>query len=155
MHYTQISGIRNVIDFDKGSDLKNVNNVVLDFSVTGLSLPSREYYFDDNFSKKRDLFKVHLENVAKLIEKNDADKSVQLSDTFVQDVLDFENELASYLMKRAQSREYDRYYTNSTLTDMYEKINDLNSLPDKESNYEEANRNYRVNDQTINKHLNL
>ena len=151
VHYTQISGIRNVIDFDKGSDLKNVNNVCLDFSVTGLSLPSREYYFDDNFSKKRDLFKVHLENVVKLIEKNDADKSVQLSDTFVQDVLDFENELASYLMKRAQSREYDRYYTNSTLTDMYEKINDLNSLPDKESNYEEANRNYRVNDQTINK----
>ena len=34
---------------------------------------------------------------------------------------------------------------------MYEKINDLNSLPDKESNYEEANRNYRVNDQTISK----
>eukprot|EP00943_MAST-04B_sp_MAST-4B-sp1_P002635 g2635.t1 len=151
IHYTQTNGIGNVVDFDKGSDLKNVNNVVLDFSVCGLSLPSREYYFDDNFATKRELFKTHLQNVVKLVNENDTENQVKLSDTFVQDIIDFENELASYLMKRAQSREYDRYYTNSTLTEMYEKINDLNSLPEKETNYEEANRNYRVNDDTISK----
>ena len=43
-YYTKINGIGNIMDFDTGSDLKNVNNVVLDFSVGGLSLPSREYY---------------------------------------------------------------------------------------------------------------
>ena len=48
LHYTQINGISNVIDFDTGSDLKNVNNVVLDFSVGGLSLPSQEYYIIQN-----------------------------------------------------------------------------------------------------------
>ena len=31
LHYTQINGMSNVIDFDTGSDLKNVNNIVLDF----------------------------------------------------------------------------------------------------------------------------
>ena len=41
LHYGQINGISNVIDFDSGSDLKNVNNVVLDFSISGLSLPSQ------------------------------------------------------------------------------------------------------------------
>ncbi len=149
IHYTQVNGIRNVIDFDKGSDLKNVNNVVLDFSVCGLSLPSREYYFDDNFSKKRELFKTHLENVVKLVEKNDKENCIKMSNTFVQDVIDFEKELASYMMKRAQSREYDRYYTNSTLSGLYDDINNLNSLPDKELNYDDSDRNYRVTDETV------
>jgi len=39
LHYGQITGISNVLDFDSGSDLKNVNNVVLDFSISGLSFP--------------------------------------------------------------------------------------------------------------------
>ena len=42
-----------------GSDLKNANNVVLDFSTCGLSLPSREYYTEDNFKEKRDLYAAH------------------------------------------------------------------------------------------------
>ena len=41
LHYTQVNGFGNILDFDKGSDLKNVNNIVLDLSTTGLSLPSR------------------------------------------------------------------------------------------------------------------
>ena len=117
--------------------------------MCGLSLPSREYYFDDNFSKKRELFKTHLENVVKLVEKNDKENCIKMSNTFVQDVIDFEKELASYMMKRAQSREYDRYYTNSTLSGLYEDINNLNSLPEKESNYDDSDRNYRVTDETI------
>ena len=60
LHYTQIHGIGNVFDFDKGSDLKQVNNVVLDLSSCGLSLPSREYYTEENFQAKRDLFAAHL-----------------------------------------------------------------------------------------------
>ena len=61
--------------------------------MCGLSLPSREYYFDDNFSKKRELFKTHLENVVKLVEKNDKENCIKMSNTFVQDVIDFEKEL--------------------------------------------------------------
>ena len=52
---------------NKGSDLKNANNVVLDFSTTGLSLPSREYYTEDNFEEKRRLWVEHLQNVVKMI----------------------------------------------------------------------------------------
>ena len=39
-----------------GSDLTNSNNVVLDFSTCGLSLPSREYYTEEKFKEKRDMY---------------------------------------------------------------------------------------------------
>jgi putative endopeptidase len=135
LHYSQINGICNVFDFDKGSDLTNANNVVLDFSTSGLSLPGREYYIEDNFADKRELFKTHLENVSKMI---------NLGDDFVSNVLETEHELAKYKMKQEQSRDYDKYYTNTTLTDLYTKINDLNSNESKEDNYNESDKNFKL-----------
>jgi hypothetical protein len=32
-------------------------------------------------------------------------------------------------------KDYDKYYTNTTLTRVYTKLNDLNSHPDKKNNY--------------------
>ena len=144
-HYTQINGIGNVFDFDNGSDLENSNNVVLDFSVKGLSLPSREYYTDDNFKEKRDLYRKHLENVVKLVNTN----TVYLGPDFVQNVIDFEHELAKYMMKKEQAREYDEYYTNTTLSNLYKNINELASVPEKQNNYIESERNFKLSYQQI------
>lgn len=141
-HYTQVNGIGNVFDFDRGSDLTNSNNVVLDFSASGLSLPSREYYTEDNFKEKRELYKQHLQNVAKLI-------NMDLGPNFVQNVIDFENELAKYIMKREQSRNYSDYYTNTTLTNLYKNINGLVSLPEKQNNYIESERDFKLNDSQL------
>ncbi|ARF11159.1 peptidase M13 [Klosneuvirus KNV1] len=138
-YYTQVNGISNVFDFDKGSDLTNSNNVVLDFSVSGLSLPSREYYTEDNFKEKREMFKQHLQNIANLL-------NTDLGSDFVQNVFDFENELAKYTMKREQSRNYSEYYTNTTLTNLYKNINSLTSLPEKQNNYVESERDFKLND---------
>lgn len=145
-HYTQVNGIDNVFNFDKGSDLTNSNNVVLDFSVSGLSLPSREYYTEDNFNEKRELFRIHLENVVNLVNSN---SNVKLDPDFVQNVIDFENELAKYMMKQEQTRNYSEYYTNTTLTDLYKNINDLISLPEKQNNYIETERNFKLDDDQI------
>lgn len=142
LHYGQINGISNVIDFDSGSDLKNVNNVVLDFSISGLSLPSQEYYKSKEFQDKRTMFKEHLTKVKSLLEPF----SVTLDDRFEDQVLDFEAKIADYTMKPDQSREYDKYYTNSTLDGIVENINELNSLPNKQDNYEEGDRNYMFDD---------
>lgn len=139
LHYTQINGIGNVFDFDKGSDLLVANNFVLDFATCGLSLPGREYYTESNFADKRELFTQHLKNVADMINAN---CSTVLDVDFVQNVLAFENELAIYKMKQEQAREYDQYYTNTTLTDLYTKINDLASLKEKQENYPEEKRNF-------------
>jgi predicted metalloendopeptidase len=131
-YYTQINDIQNVFDFDRGSDFTNANHIVLEFSTSGLSLPGREYYMDDNFEEKRELFNQHLHNVSQLINMN---STVKLDDNFVTDVVEFETELAKYKMTRAQSRYYDEYYTNTTLSDLYKNINDLASVSDKQENY--------------------
>ena len=143
-YYSQINGIGNVMDFDTGSDLKNVNNVVLDFSVGGLSLPSREYYKSPDFADKMLLFKQHLTNVKQLLEKY-----VSLDANFVEDVIEFENIIADYSMTPDQAREYDKYYTNTTIHDFSNEINNLNSLARKQENYVEENRDFKLDDNSV------
>lgn len=145
LHYTQINGISNVIDFDTGSDLKNVNNVVLDFSVGGLSLPSQEYYKSEDFKEKLLLFKNHLENVKNILNN----VSIQLDSNFVDNVIQFEDYIANYTMKPDQSREYDKYYTNTNLVDLYKNINNLNSLDRKQENYNDDDKNFKLNEKEI------
>lgn len=146
LYYTQVNGITNVFDFDKGSDLENSNNIVLDISTSGLSLPSREYYTDDNFINKRELFKKHLENIKNLINNN---TTIVLDNNFVENVIDFENTLAKYKMKKEQIRRYDEYYTNTTLENLYKEINKLKTVDDKFKNYNKSERNFKLNDKQI------
>lgn len=144
LHYTQVNGIQNVFDFDKGQNLKASDQVVLDISTSGLSLPSREYYTEDNFKEKRDLFVKHLESVKDLVTKY-----TSLSESFVQDVVDFETMVAKYKMKKEQTRKYDEYYTNTTLTGLYKNINTLNSVADKQENYPSEEKNFMVGDEQM------
>ena len=132
LYYSQSNGIENVLDFDRGGDLKNTNHIVLDISTCGLSLPSRDYYFEDNFSDKLTQFRKHLENVMAILQR---DTTVSLDRDFVEDVIDFETQIAKYTMKPDQSRQYDQYYTNTTLGGLIRELNKLNSLSDKMDNY--------------------
>lgn len=141
LYYTQINGIDNVIDFDKGSNLDNIEQVVLDISVGGLSLPSSEYYVDDNFKDKLRLFKTHLTNIKTILETN---THIKLNNNFVDRVIKYETNIAKYMMKPEQSREYDKYYTNTNLEDLYTDINNLKSLESKKDNYPENDKKYFI-----------
>lgn len=140
-HYTQVNGISNVFDFDKESDFKNTENVILDFATCGLSLPTRDYYLDEKFAEKREAFVAHLNRVRELINVSGGN----LPESFASDVLSFETERARFKMTPDQGREFTRYYTDTTLEALQdERINDLNYLPEKEELYDESERNYRV-----------
>jgi putative endopeptidase len=135
-YYSFVNGITNIIDFDSGSDLKNVNNVVLDLSVSGLSLPSCEYYKSEKFRDKMVSFRDHLKNVKSLL------KGYNLGDDFEENVIEFETKIAKYTMTPDQSREYDQYYTNTNLDLIYKEANSLRSLERKKENYLEGNKEY-------------
>ena len=46
-----------------------------------------------------------------------------------------------------QSREYDKYYTNTTLDMVCENVNELHSLERKKDNYGDDDREYFFDDQ--------
>lgn len=148
LYYSQINGITNVIDFDKVTDLDNSNNMILDVSTTGLSLPGRDYYTESNFDTKRAMFKKHLENILAMVRKYEESKdgfsgTSMFSKDWVDQILSFEHELAKNMMTKAQARHYSKYYTTTTLTKLYEAINELKSLPEKQDNFEEKERDLK------------
>ena len=142
LHYSQKTGIGNVLDFDKGSDLLVTNNVVLDINTCGLSLPTRDYYLEDSYSDKLNIFESHLQNVKTIIENN---TSIRLDNNFVSNILSFETKIAQYTMKPEQSRRYDEYYTNTTLVGLYKDINSLKALDVKDDNYADDDKNFLLN----------
>jgi putative endopeptidase len=142
-YYCQVNGVSNVFDFDKESDFKNTNNTVLDFSTSGLSLPTRDYYLDDKFKDKREAFVSHLQKVRDMV----VNAGGNLPETFASDVMSFETDMAIFKMSPEQGRRFTEYYTDSTLSALCdERINDLRYLPEKEEHYEESDRNYRIDD---------
>jgi len=117
--------------FSKEANLNDSENVVLDLSPNGLSLPSRDYYLDDKFKEQQGWFKEHLEKVVEII---GADK---LETGFVNKVVELETKLAQISMKKDQERQFDEYFCVSTLDGLISELNTLKHLKAKESNYPE------------------
>jgi len=124
-------GISCPIAFGKEANLKDTENIVLDLSPSGTSLPSRDYYVDEKFQEQRTWFKEHLGRVVSLI------GAERLEDDFVNRVVRFETKLAQMQMKPDQSRQYDQYFTVTSLDGLISEVNSLNHLKEKEKNYAE------------------
>ena len=120
------SGISIPLSFDKGPNLSDSEHVVLDLSPSSGSLPSRDYYTEANFSEQRAQFKEHLTKVAAL---------VGLETDFAERVMRFETKLAQISMKPDQSRQYDQYFTVTTLDGFLSGANEMKALADKLENY--------------------
>ncbi|ORY42363.1 zincin [Rhizoclosmatium globosum] len=126
---SQELGIASPIAFDIVPDFADPKNNLLSVGAAGLSLPSRDFYFEDNFKEKREFFIAHLNNVAQLV---GADRLVE---DFAEAVLRFETRLAFINMKSDQARKYTEFYTTTTLDGIINGINDLSFLDEKLDNY--------------------
>lgn len=147
LYYSQVNGISNIFYFDNGSDFMNSNNFILAFSMSGLSLSNRDYYLDEKFIEKRKLFKNHLKVVGDMITDN---STIELGDNFVENVYSFELDLAKLSMTTTQMRSLDKYFTNTTLANLHKKINELNSLAEKQDNFDKKDKNFRLTDDQVN-----
>eukprot|EP00746_Dinoflagellata_sp_MGD_P167179 gnl/MRDRNA2_/MRDRNA2_97604_c0_seq1.p1 gnl/MRDRNA2_/MRDRNA2_97604_c0~~gnl/MRDRNA2_/MRDRNA2_97604_c0_seq1.p1 ORF type:complete len:773 (+),score=202.79 gnl/MRDRNA2_/MRDRNA2_97604_c0_seq1:81-2399(+) len=124
-------GIDGPVVFGKEANLTDTENIVLDLSPSGTSLPSRDYYFDSKFEEQRGWFKEHLGKVADLI------GATNLEDDFANRVTRMETKLAQLQMKRDQSRQYDQFFSVTTLDELCADVNKMNYLKAKEANYAE------------------
>jgi len=136
---SQIS-IGSPFDFDKIPNLKDSENVVLELGPSGLSLPSRDYYFEDNFSEQRDMFRAHLSRISTMM---------SFGENFAERVFRFERKLATIQMKPSQGRNYDQYFTVCTLDKFVSELNSLRHLEDKLLNYSEGSIETEDLDHTV------
>lgn len=131
MSRCQEVGITCPFSFGKEANLKDTENMVLDLSPSGTSLPGRDYYFDSKFAEQREFFKAHLESVLGLI------GAENLVDDFAARVMRFETKLAQIKMKQDQERLYDQFFNVTTLDEMMEAPNAMVYLEAKNANYTE------------------
>mmetsp|Transcript_15197 Transcript_15197/g.27068 ORF Transcript_15197/g.27068 Transcript_15197/m.27068 type:complete len:732 (+) Transcript_15197:123-2318(+) len=124
-------GVEYPFTFDKECNLESSDDVVLDLGSSGLSLPSRDHYLDDKFSEQREWFLAHLGNIEKLVGN--------LTDDFAAKVVRFETKLAMISMKKDQSRQYDQYFSISSLDKLASEMDKLKFLEEKLANYESNN----------------
>ncbi|KAJ3283994.1 hypothetical protein HDU79_008608 [Rhizoclosmatium sp. JEL0117] len=122
------------------ASVQDSKNEVLNLHPYGLSLPSRDYYFDEKFEGKRAWFLDHLKRVAELVGED------KLVPGFAEAVVRFETKLAYIQMKSHQQRERSKYYTVTTLDEIASGINTLASLEDKLSNYTEEEKYVTLDD---------
>jgi len=88
----------------------------LDLGGGSESLPSRDYYTEENFAEQRGLFMDHLKKISAMFE---------LPEDFGERVMRFETKLAQIAMKKDQSRQYDQYFTVTTLDGFISGVNDM------------------------------
>jgi len=112
-----------------GASFEDSESMLLHFEANGLSLPTRDHYLSDSFKQQRGFFEVHLANVVGIVGEDN------LVDNFAERVLRFETKLAMISMAPPQRRQYDKYFTITTLDDFVSKVNDLKYLEDKDVNF--------------------
>eukprot|EP00658_Telonema_sp_P-2_P027075 TRINITY_DN2098_c0_g2_i3.p1 TRINITY_DN2098_c0_g2~~TRINITY_DN2098_c0_g2_i3.p1 ORF type:complete len:684 (+),score=226.03 TRINITY_DN2098_c0_g2_i3:219-2270(+) len=122
-------GVGSPLDFDKIPNLLDSKSMVLEIGPSGLSLPSRDYYFEPNFEAQRTMFSSHLGLVGSMLE---------FEPDFAERVLRFETKLATIQMTPSQSRNYDQYFTVTTLDKFISEVNSLNHFDGKLDNYDNA-----------------
>lgn len=127
--------ISSPVSFFVMPNLKDSGNNILQVGKGGLSLPSRDYYFEANFQKQREMFLDHLQKVETLLK---SDESIKLGENFAAAVMRFEKKLAQINMTSAQSRKYDLYFTLTTIDGLATGINTHNHLAEKDDLYKEG-----------------
>ncbi|AEA45416.1 M13 family metallopeptidase [Fluviicola taffensis] len=93
-----------------GQDLKNVDANKIYMSQSGIGLPNRDYYFQENKQAIRDGYILHIQKSFQLLGESEASAKTKASDIF-----NFEKELASAMMTPSESRLPEKTYNMMSL----------------------------------------
>ena len=95
------------------SDLKNPDVYEVYLSQSGISLPDRDYYLEDDeqFAKGRELFKTYIQTITKLANINDGEK-------IANNILALETKFATHMWPKEKNRNPDLRYNVKTLAEL-------------------------------------
>ena len=113
-------GVGGLFAAEVDSDLKNSHVYALYLTQGGLSLPDREYYLADSFTKVREDFLRHVTRVFEL-----TDQSAQEAERSARTVLALESELAQASRPRADLRDLEKNYNRFSIDDVIARFPSL------------------------------
>jgi len=102
-------GLLSIFSFYPSEDAKNSNDVVPHLSTSGLGLPDRDYYFDEDKKETREKYVDYLESAWELYHMSKKDL------TFV---LDIETKLAEKTYTRVENRDPIKSYNKITINEL-------------------------------------
>lgn len=127
-----IKGLVGIFGLYPEEDMKDSSLVVAYLSMGGLTLPDRDYYFDENKEETRKKLKLYFKNVLRLFNKN------SLYDSYVDKIFNIEKELASKTYTRVEKRDPEKNYNKMTVQNLTSDINlDWNGFFNKITNNKE------------------
>ncbi len=100
-----ILGINSLFSFGVGQDLKDVDNHTIYFSQGGISLPNKDYYFNEDKADILDKFKKHIRTIGTIIGMDE-----KAASKWADQVVDFESKLATKMMAPAELRVPENTY---------------------------------------------
>ena len=100
-----ILGINSLFSFGVGQDLKDVDNHTVYFSQGGISLPNKDYYFNEDKADILDKFKKHIRTIGTIIGMDE-----KVASKWADQVVDFESKLATKMMAPAELRVPENTY---------------------------------------------
>jgi predicted metalloendopeptidase len=103
MAHAEVSGISDPISMWVDQDKKDATRYILYFSQSGLGLPDRDYYFDDQFADARTGYLDYIETMFNLAELPDGASSART-------ILDIETRLAEHHWTRVENRDREATY---------------------------------------------
>lgn len=84
-------------------DLKDPLNYTVYIDQSGLGLPDRDYYFEENYKKARDAYITHIENLLTLIDVDKEKKKASIA-------FEIEKKIAKIQLSRTDSRDPEKIY---------------------------------------------
>ncbi len=119
-------GVKTLFSFYSSPDMKSSRDTLANISQSGLGLPDRDYYLDDDKAEIRAKYVIYIAKVLRVVSTELKLKSgcgadyttVKGSMAAAQRVLHFETELASSHLSRTAMRDPENKYNKTTVQDL-------------------------------------
>ncbi|KAK5644976.1 hypothetical protein RI129_006276 [Pyrocoelia pectoralis] len=106
-----------------GPDIKNSDEYIIQFDQTSLGLPTRDYFLDDSNLKYLEAYRVYIISVANLL-----GASIVRATEDVDQIIDFETELAKITASQDDRRNVSELYMKATVGELQATIPQIDWL---------------------------
>ena len=117
--FQSLFGLSFFFSIGASPDNKDANHTIAQIGQSGLGLPDRDYYFDDDKQAKRDLYKKHIANMLALLDC-DMYGDTAIAEAAAQKIFDVELDLAGSHMTKTERRDPLATYNKMSLSALSE-----------------------------------